>query len=155
MSLPTSDSFCLITSHIFNRHANVQHIDLKVPLFGHRRLSFGRGDISEDLKSMLITVGYSTSLFLGPFPYRSLESVIKTFRYHAFDKLKVLIQLIITDHNSLQCWFVRNLKYVRCHWRLVPRFARVGHIIINQSISLGISVQKLFFAPCHQHSSLY
>ncbi len=35
-----------------NRHANIQHIDLKVPLFG-------RGGISEDLKSILITVRYS------------------------------------------------------------------------------------------------
>ena len=34
---------------MFNRHANVQHIDLKVPLFG-------RGSISEELKSIFADV---------------------------------------------------------------------------------------------------
>ena len=42
--------FTVITTIImFNQHANVQHIDLKVPLFG-------RGGISEDLKPVSITV---------------------------------------------------------------------------------------------------
>ncbi len=41
---------------MFNRLANFQHMDLKVPLFR-------RGGISEDLKSILITVRYSTSQF--------------------------------------------------------------------------------------------
>ncbi len=59
--------------NLFNRCANVQHIDLMVPLFG-------RGGISEDLKSILITVRSSTSQFLVCLPcsspnlvYRSLE----------------------------------------------------------------------------------
>ena len=47
--------------NLFNRHANVQHIDLKVPLFG-------RGGISEEVNEILITVPYSTShsLFVSP-----------------------------------------------------------------------------------------
>ena len=47
--------------NMFNRHANVQHIDLKVPLFG-------RGDISKDLKSILVTIRYSTSPFFCSSP---------------------------------------------------------------------------------------
>ena len=48
--------------YMFNQHANVQHIDLKAPLFG-------RGGISEDLKSMLITIRCSTSQFCSsPLP---------------------------------------------------------------------------------------
>ncbi len=58
---------------LFNRHASVQHIDLKV----HRK-----GSISEDLKSILISVRYITSQFFVNLPcrssnldYRSLESI--------------------------------------------------------------------------------
>ncbi len=61
---------------MFNRHANVQPIDLKVPLFGRR-------GISEDLKSILITVWYSASeVFVhlrcpsSNLVYRSLESTL-------------------------------------------------------------------------------
>ncbi len=45
---------------MFNRHANVQHIDVKVPLFG-------RGGISKDLKSVLITVRYTTTEYTTVF----------------------------------------------------------------------------------------
>ncbi len=62
--------------NMFNRHANVQHIDLnflKVPLFG-------RGGISEDLKSTLITVRYSTSHF-SHLPCPSLNLVSRSFEW--------------------------------------------------------------------------
>ncbi len=58
---------------MFIRHANVKNIDLKVPLFE-------RGGISEDLKSILITVIHYISIFvhlpahLQTYVYRSLES---------------------------------------------------------------------------------
>ncbi len=63
---------------MLNRHANFQHIDLKVPLFA-------RGGISEDLKSIVIipsdTVHHSFFAYL-PCPssnlvYRSLESTLE------------------------------------------------------------------------------
>ncbi len=63
-------------SNRFKGSANVQHIDLKIPLFR-------RGGISEDLKSILITVCYSSwEVFVhlpcpSPnFVYRFLESTL-------------------------------------------------------------------------------
>ncbi len=59
--LMTQSLHCIAPSllyyNMFNQHANVQHIDLKEPLFG-------RSSISEDLKSILITVRYTISQFL-------------------------------------------------------------------------------------------
>ncbi len=81
-------SFPFISSNwfviMFIRHANIQHIDWNVPLFG-------RGAISEDLKSILITVIYSTSQFFAHLPcpssnlaYRSLESTLNKSNYMWF-----------------------------------------------------------------------
>ncbi len=62
--------------HQFKGSANVQHIDLKIPLFE-------RGGISKDLKSIMITVCSSASEVFLHFPcpssnlvYRSLESTL-------------------------------------------------------------------------------
>ncbi len=67
-----------------NWHANVQSIDLKVPLFG-------RGGISKDLKSISITVRYSTSQVFVHIPcpssnlvYRSLESTLVWMYFHTW-----------------------------------------------------------------------
>ena len=45
---------------------------------------------------------------------------------------------IIPEHNSLHCWFVLNLKSVRCHWRLVPCFAKAESNIITNFLLLSI-----------------
>ncbi len=62
--------------NMFNRDANIQHTNLKVPLFG-------RGGISEDLKLILITIWHSASQIFVHLPrpssnlvYRSHESTL-------------------------------------------------------------------------------
>ena len=47
-----------------------------------------------------------------------------------------MIYLIITEHNGLYCWCVFNLRSVGCRCRLVPCFARAGHIYVAKIASV-------------------
>ena len=41
------------------------------------------------------------------------------------------------------CWFLLNLKPVRCRWRRVPCFARAGHIIVFDRLMTKINAGHL------------
>ncbi len=88
-----------------NHHSNVQHIDLKVPLFG-------RGDISEDLKSILTTVRYSTLQFASNLVYRSLESTLGLFYFPQvwFVDLFIFYKILMKTF---------QLTYLRFHHQLI------------------------------------
>ena len=79
--------------YLFNQHANVQHIDLKVTLFG-------RDGISEDLKSILITARYSTTEFLVHLPYPSLNLVYRSLELTLVSRTKEELQSVLHVYNT-------------------------------------------------------
>ncbi len=81
---------------------NIQNIHLKVPLFG-------RGAISEDLKSILIIVRYNTPQYFANLPcpssnlvYRSLESTIPDQITPFFS----IFPLLVPNDASISCGYV-------------------------------------------------
>ena len=109
---------CIIS--MFNWHVNVQHIGLKVPLFGRGGIFKDLKPIGNDSKKSMITVRYSTSQFSLPCPSsNSLQglsnlcwAVVEMIASSKHRCLAVNYEWIFRSKPYDEAWAFHGIKYL-------------------------------------------